>query len=98
MLFQCWASVEDGGPTLKLHWVNSSCLLGHVAQCWDSVGDGGLISGQLIMSDVTHITALPQRKAVYEYFLNDSHRYHVTHQYSHTLRKNQSRRPSIPGG
>ena len=23
------------------------------------------------MSDVTHITALPQRKAVYEYFLND---------------------------
>ena len=22
MLFQCWASVEDGGPTLKQHWMN----------------------------------------------------------------------------
>ena len=28
MLFQCWASVEDGGPTLKGHSVNTSCLLG----------------------------------------------------------------------
>ena len=28
MLFQCWAGVEDGGPTLKQHWVNASCLLG----------------------------------------------------------------------
>ena len=28
MLFQCWASVEDVGPTLKQHWVNASCLLG----------------------------------------------------------------------
>ena len=28
MLFQCWASVEDGGPTLKQHWANASCLLG----------------------------------------------------------------------
>ena len=28
MLFQCWASVEDGGPTLKQHRVNVSCLLG----------------------------------------------------------------------
>ena len=27
MLFQCWASVEDGGPTLTQHWVNASCLL-----------------------------------------------------------------------
>ena len=26
MLFQCWASVEDGGPTLKQHWVNPPCL------------------------------------------------------------------------
>ena len=24
MLFQCWASVEDGGPTLIQHWVKSS--------------------------------------------------------------------------
>ena len=28
MLFQCWASVEDGGPTLKQHRVNDPCLLG----------------------------------------------------------------------
>ena len=28
MLFQCWASVEDGGLTLKQHWVDASCLLG----------------------------------------------------------------------
>ena len=27
MLFRCWTSVEDGGPTLKQHWVNASCLL-----------------------------------------------------------------------
>ena len=23
LLFQCWASVEDSGPTLKPHWVNA---------------------------------------------------------------------------
>ena len=23
-----WANVEDGGPTLKQHWLNASCLLG----------------------------------------------------------------------
>ena len=28
MLFQCWASVEDGGPTLKQLWVNTPRLLG----------------------------------------------------------------------
>ena len=27
-LTQCWANVEDGGPTLKQHWVNVSCFLG----------------------------------------------------------------------
>ena len=27
MLFQCWASVEDGGPTLKRHW-------GNARVCW----------------------------------------------------------------
>ena len=31
ILFQCWASVEDGGPTLIQHWVNASCLL--VSMC-----------------------------------------------------------------
>ena len=29
MLFQCWASVEDGGPTLQRHRVN-------VSVCWDT--------------------------------------------------------------
>ena len=29
MLFYCWASVADNGPTLKRHWLNVSCLLGH---------------------------------------------------------------------
>ena len=28
MPFQCWASVEDGGPTVKRCWVNAACLLG----------------------------------------------------------------------
>ena len=28
MMFQCWASAADGGPTLKQHWVNASWLLG----------------------------------------------------------------------
>ena len=29
MLFYCWASVAYNGPTLKRHWLNVSCLLGH---------------------------------------------------------------------
>ena len=29
MLFQCWSAVFDAGPTLKQHWMNGSCLLGH---------------------------------------------------------------------
>ena len=29
MSFYCWASVADNGPTLKQHWLNVSCLLGH---------------------------------------------------------------------
>ena len=31
MLAQCWASVADGGPALRQHWVNVSCLMGR--QC-----------------------------------------------------------------
>ena len=27
VLFQCWTSVEDGGTTMKQHWVNASSLL-----------------------------------------------------------------------
>ena len=30
MLFQSWASVEDGGPTLKQHWVNARVCWGIV--------------------------------------------------------------------
>ena len=29
MLFYCWPSVVDDGPTLKQHWLNGSCLLGY---------------------------------------------------------------------
>ena len=32
MLFQCWSMVETGGPTLKKHCVNASCLLGYAVQ------------------------------------------------------------------
>ena len=27
MLFQCWPTVFDAGPTLKQRWLNASCLL-----------------------------------------------------------------------
>ena len=30
MLFQCWPTVFDAGPTLKQHWVKALCLLGDV--------------------------------------------------------------------
>ena len=29
MLFQCWPTVFDAGPTLKQHWVNAPCLPGN---------------------------------------------------------------------
>ena len=29
MLFYCWASVADNGPTLKQHWLKVLCLFGH---------------------------------------------------------------------
>ena len=28
MLFQCWATVFDAGPTLQQHWISVPCLLG----------------------------------------------------------------------
>ena len=28
MLFYCWPAVEDGGPTLKQHWIDVSYLMG----------------------------------------------------------------------
>ena len=30
MLLYCWADVEDVGPAIKQHWLNVSCLQGHV--------------------------------------------------------------------
>ena len=30
MLIQCWATVNDAGPTVNQHWFNVSCLLGHL--------------------------------------------------------------------
>ena len=35
MLFKCWASVADGGPTFKQHWINESCLLCGLIQSID---------------------------------------------------------------
>ena len=38
--FQCWASVGDGGPTLKQHWVNDPCLIGSAqktGQCGQAI-------------------------------------------------------------
>ena len=45
MLYQCWASVEDGGPTLKKHWlnvntrrlINAGIILGQRRRRWASV-------------------------------------------------------------
>ena len=41
MLFQCWTSVHDAGPTFKQQWVNAWCLLGcqtpPLYQRWASV-------------------------------------------------------------
>ena len=39
MLIQCWASVEDGGPTLNQHCVNVPCLLGwNVSRAGTDIG------------------------------------------------------------
>ena len=32
MLFQYWPTACGAGPTLKQHWIKSSCLLGHVVK------------------------------------------------------------------
>ena len=36
MLYQCWATVYDAGPTLVQHWVDVSCLQGndHTDMCY----------------------------------------------------------------
>ena len=43
MLLQCWATVEDGGPTLKQHWMNAphktdTGIHPILFQCWAKVG------------------------------------------------------------
>ena len=41
MLFQCWASVEDAGPTLKQHWVDApACWAKYpvIAKLWLNAG------------------------------------------------------------
>ena len=35
MLFQCWASVVDDGPTLKQHWFNA--MLAHRLRHWANI-------------------------------------------------------------
>ena len=39
VLAQCWASVEDGGPSLSRHWVNVSCLPRYAGPMVASVAD-----------------------------------------------------------
>ena len=34
MLFQYWPTANGAGPTLKQHWVESSCLLGELSAFW----------------------------------------------------------------
>ena len=45
MLFQCWTSGEDGGSTLKQHWVNAPRLLG----MWPI----GLLVGKVVFTITT---------------------------------------------
>ena len=33
MLFQYWPTANGAGPTLKQHWVKSSCLLRELSAC-----------------------------------------------------------------
>ena len=37
VLFQYWPTANGAGPTLKQHWVESSCLLGELSAFWYSV-------------------------------------------------------------
>ena len=41
MLYQYWANVADGGPALKQHWFNASCVLGWVRVCIKMASMGG---------------------------------------------------------
>ena len=61
MLFQCWASVEDGGPTLKQHWVNAPCLLG-TKTCFDGGNVALIVCGSL--RRLYNIAAAPGQRLV----------------------------------
>ena len=55
MLFYCWASVVDGGPALKQHWVNVSYLLGRqmlffVVDGWPTLNQHWLSNSCLLNS------------------------------------------------
>ena len=54
MMFQCWVSVEDAGPTFKKHWVNVSYTLGH---CRRHTSPGG-IRGRCIYPPLEALYAL----------------------------------------
>ena len=67
MLVYCWASVADGGPTLKQHWFNVSFLLGrprkpnvvlmvgHRLQCLNLQGLCSVLFQQIRYIELMHV-------------------------------------------
>ena len=50
MLVQCWAIVEDDGPTLNQHRVNVPCLLGLPVEIMLTIiGDFNLLHNNIIV-------------------------------------------------
>ena len=49
MLFQCWPTVFDAGPTLKQHWVNAPCIL--EIDKWQWRKTEGAINWLVVFSD-----------------------------------------------
>ena len=60
MLFQCWPSVCDAGPTLKQHWVNAPCFLGY-SKVYD-------IRGGLFFRGPVAALSLPDCRVKYAFF------------------------------
>ena len=58
MLFYCWAGVADNGPTLKQHWLNVSCLLGHNIDTQDTLTQCCLNVGPLYATLAQHSNKL----------------------------------------
>ena len=60
MLCYCWTDVQDGGPTLKQHWINVSCFLGtgflstsqHIIVCSTYCGLPILLTARLAAPEV----------------------------------------------